>query len=246
MPSDGLTLSTGAQFGAQTNDPSSSVIQRRRIDPVSASGDGELGSRVQRAAVDATRPFEDLFGKFRSSFARDVADTTQEQNRLGSGLSSVVASKFKRVGGRPGGGGNLSQLERKAKARQQISGRGEKAILNQQLKDRIGIARQNISRRQLSIDAAGASASARIGLNTSLQRSKDQVGSAIGGAIGSVAGGLASGLSNRKFGTTVDAITDQGTFGADQILNQSGPGSVNFNFDPQVDPGSQIFTEQYA
>lgn len=200
----------------------------------------QFGTRVQRDAAAATRPFEDTFERFRGDFARDVDDTGQELRRLGGGLSTTIARGFKRVG--RNFNANLTQLERKARARQQIGGRGENAILNQQLKDRIGIAREGIARRQVGINAAGASARARLGLDASLQNARDIKRQGLAGAVGGVAGGLFSGLRDKfNFGTSVDPAMDQGTFGADLILNDR---NVDVNFNPNVDPGSQVFPEQ--
>lgn len=161
------------------------------------AGIGGLSQRVG----NTSRPFESSFEGLKQRFASDVADTGQEQRRFGAGLSSSIAQKFGTVGGSQQAvfAGNLSQIGRKAKARSRIAGRGDAAIKGQQLKDRISIARQGLSRRGLSQRAGQSAERARAGLDASLQASKDQVGSAIFGAAGAIAGGATRGIADKFF-----------------------------------------------
>jgi hypothetical protein len=204
-------------------------IQRR------IRGGEDFGTIIQKDAIARTRPFEARLEAARGRFARDVADTSKERGRLRGGLSSAIAQRFGRVGANQQQlfAGNLDQLTRKARARQQISQRGEAAIENQQLKDRISIARQGLKRRGLALRAAGASARQRLGLDTAVRGAKDATSAAFAGAAGGIVGGLAAGAKD-LFRSGVDPVAaDIGTAGADFLADP------NRNpFDATLDPAN--------
>ena len=172
-------------------------------------------NRGKSTNFEATNPFESKFEDLRKSFAADVDDLSGEQERLGAGLSSTIAQKFGAVGGSQNRrfSGNLQQLGRKTKARSKIFGRGDTSIRQQQFKNRLSIARQNLARRGKQVSAAGASARLRAGLDTSLRASKDRVNSAVFGAAGGLAGGVARGVFDSK---------QDRDFRIDQELESSG------------------------
>ncbi len=202
------------------------------------AGGRDFSTVVQRDAIARAKPLEAQLEQLKGRFARDVNDTSQERRRLQAGVSSTIAGNFQRIGGNQQSqfSGNLQQLLRKAKARSSISRRGESAIANQQLKDRISIARQGVGRRGQALRAIGASGRARVGLDTSIRQSKDTVSAAISGAAGSIAGGLASGIKNGLFSKRLDPFEqpslDAGTANADfQNINRQ----IDFTTPRRVD-----------
>jgi hypothetical protein len=197
-----------------------------------AFSNGTLAGDIQRDAVATTRPLEDELEGLRGKFAADVADTSQERHRLRSGLSSTIASRFGRVEGgtqQSQFSGNLKQMLAKAKARRRISMRGEKAIANQQLKDRIGIVKSNLLRRGRSLETAGAGARIQFGLDANLQAARDRGNAAMSGAIGAAAGGLAAEFGPKLFSrdnADIDPVTSLGTASSD--FQRMSP-NTNFN-----------------
>lgn len=199
-----------------------------------AFSDPNFARNLQRSAVESSRGLEDsLEGLRRKNFA-DIADTGQERERLRTGISSTIASRF----GRAQGGtqqsqlsGNLQQLLRKTKARAGISRRGEKAIANQQLSSRLKAVRSNLNRRGTSLQLAGAGQRIRSGLDANLQASRDKGNAAVAGAAGGVVGGLAASFSGgpEESPFEVPESVDQGTARSDFLIQN--PRRNSFDFD---------------
>ena len=190
-----------------------------------------VGSSELKKSVAASVPMEQQLEGLRSRFEDNVETSFGLRNRLTSGASSAVAQQFRNVGGGPRSfASNLEQTIRRGKARTGIINRGEKAIANQKLKDRIGIARQRIGRKGILEDALGNAANIRAGVDDARRNAKDQVSAAFGGAAGSILGGLASGFGSKLFkGSGVPVQTDLGTASADfQNMNFHNTG---FDFD---------------
>lgn len=167
-----------------------------------------MPSHINFGGVTPNNPrlFEDQLEGFRGAFAREVEDVGPERARLGAGISSMVASKAGRVGGsqQQRFAGGLTQLLQKAKVRTGIAKRGEKAIEGQRLKDRLTLARSAASRRGLALRGVDAARRTRLGLDTSLQASKDQVTSSLFGVAGGIAGGLAASIKERMKRNQID------------------------------------------
>jgi len=187
-------------------------------------------TQALKKSLAAAAPIEEQLEGFRSRFEDNVETSFGLRNRLTSGASSAVAQRFGNVGGRRSFAGNLEQTIRRGKARQGILNRGEKAIANQKLKDRIGIARQRIGRKGILENALGTAANIRAGVDTTRRNTKDQVNSAFAGAAGSILGGLTSGFGDKLFGgNEVPVRTDLGTASADfQNINFD---NIGFDFD---------------
>ncbi len=208
------------------------------------SGGESFSSAFLKDITSRTKGFEQQAEGLRVRGDRDIDATGQEMRRLRSGAGSAVQQKFGAVRGRRGFARNLEQTLRRGKARQGIVARGDKSVLNQQLKDRLAGARQDIARRGVVQQTVGDAGRIRSGLDTSLRSSSDSVNQAFAGAAGSIAGGLIGGFGDKLFSSKgVSVGMDQGTASADAI-NSSG---FDFSFDPEtfgtgVQPGGIMFS----
>ena len=183
-------------------------------------------------AVSNLREGEEAFGGLADRFAASVANVGDQRRELAAGTSSAIASKFRNQGGGPRGfARNLEQAVRKAKARSQIGNRGDKAIANQQLKDRITLARKSIGRHGAIAGAIGTAGRQRTAISNAEQAADDSVNQAKFGAIGGIVGGglskaIDSGLFKFK-GAEIDPLVDRGTAFSDQIGSNGPFGFVN-------------------
>lgn len=199
-----------------------------------------FSSALTKRSIGRTQGFEQITEGLRSRGDQDVNDIGQERRRVGAAAGSAVQQKFGVVRGRRGFARNLEQTIRRGKARQGIKARGDEAVRNQQLKDRLALARQDIARRGVIQGANESAGRLRTGLDRVEVQAQDSVNQAFAGAAGSIAGGLASGFGDRLFNSNTDVVpvgTDRGTAAADAI-NSSG---FDFSFGPEnvgigVDP----------
>ena len=200
---------------------------------------GPRSAGLLRDSLGQSRLLENDLAVSQERFETGVDSTEQERNRLRSGVGSSVQQRFPNVRGRRSFANNLEQTIRRGKARQGILNRGERAISNQQLKDRVSIARQRIQRKGVLEGALANASRLREGVASNAQRAKDQVGSALGGALGSIAGGLASGFGDKLFNssTEIPIETDQGTSFSDFLnIDTRQPPPIDF-----FDAGGESF-----
>lgn len=185
-------------------------------------------SSLLKSSLDKAVPLEARLDESQARHERNVETSFGLRQRLGAGASSAVAQKFRNVGGRRGFSSNLQQTLRRGKARSGIIQRGENAIANQQLRNRVGIARQRINRKGIIEGALGDAVNIHAGVDIARQQASDQVNSAYAGAAGSILGGALSGFNFDKAGS-VPVGMDMGTASADfQNMNFNSGG---FNFD---------------
>ena len=173
-----------------------------------------------QTSLASGREFESFGDGLRAQHVQNINNLSQEQGRLGRGAASAVQQKFRS----PGGGSFAKRLEqniRRGRARQGIVNRGDPAIRNQQLKDRLQLARSSITRRGTLQQTSENAMRLRSGLNASELRAKDQVGAARAGALGFAVGGAVRGFGGNLFNsdTTVPVATDEGTAAADVFNN---------------------------
>ena len=171
-----------------------------------------------RSSITRGREFESISDRLRARHVANVGDITQEQGRLGRGAASAVQQKFRT----PGGGSFSRQLEqtlRRGKARQGIMNRGDAAIRNQQLKDRLALARSSVGRRGALQQTSADAARLRAGLSATERAAKSQVGSAFAGAGGFILGGAARGFKDFFGSPEIPVATDVGQFRANDPFN---------------------------
>jgi len=168
-----------------------------------------FGTAFLKDSIGKGRDFEAMGEGLRTRNIADVDNIGNEQRRLGAQTSSEVQQKF----GTPGGGSFADVLEntiRRGKARSGIATRGDAAIRNQQLKDRLVMARQDISRRGIIQQTAADAARLKSGVDIAQRNANAQIGASLTGAAGAVAGGLARQFSD-GFGGQGDATQKNGT-----------------------------------
>jgi len=201
-----------------------------------AAGEG-FGISMLKNSIAKGRGFEAQADALRKRHSTGVDSIGQEQGRLTRGANSSVQQKFK------GGGGsfakNLEQTVRRGKARQGIVDRGDASIRNQQLKDRLMLAKQSIGRRG-TINESMANAGALRSSGDAAQRAAaNQSSAAMTGMFGAIAGGAVRGFGGNLFngsGGDISVDMDSGTAGADfQNMNFDGGG---FDFD-NIGQGTQ-------
>lgn len=154
------------------------------------------------------------------SIRQQVDQVGAQANRLG-GLRSRVGASISGAGEREGRGvrqaaglavqqqfgdqatgavtqaDTLSNMIKRAKVRGLIGQRGDKAIGNQQLKDRLTQVRSGIARRGQGIRAQVSAENIRAGVNVGVTSARDFASNAIAGDLGSVIGGVSATLLDR-------------------------------------------------
>jgi hypothetical protein len=205
-------------------------------------GGGTFGAQTLVDQIAKGRGLEDRGEALRSRFETVMGNTTARDQNLAATANSAVQSQFsQRFGG--GARGFRNQLEqslRRGKARQGIQNRGENAIRNQQLKDRLTLARSAINRRGTAMSGSASAMGMRQSEQNNLQAGQDAIHNAKVGAIGGVVGGLASGFSDMFGGGTLSqgVAKQQGQLDDSMGLMPLDVGGLdngfnieNFNFD---------------
>lgn len=115
----------------------------------------------------------------------------------------------------------LGSAERRAKIRQGIVNRGDAAVRNQQLKDRLAIAKGQVSRRGDLINTLQTAANIREGVNAGLSDANNAIRQSNAGMWGNIAGGAArfgkEWWNNRSPAGVTQQSMDMGTSTADLI-----------------------------
>lgn len=132
--------------------------------------------------------------------------------------------------------GALNQATRRMRARQGIVNRGDAAISNQTLRDRIQVARVNATRRGSLQNALSQAANIREGVSVGVSNANQRIAQSQASMFGSIAGAATSYLAGRgdNGGGSVSEGVDTGTAAADAINANPGAG---FNYsDPFAAP----------
>jgi hypothetical protein len=183
-------------------------------------------------AVDRGKPLEARGESLRSRFESRVGNTDPEFQRIraGANLATQREGSANIAGGPRGFSRQLTQASRRGKAREGIKGRGENAVRNQQLKDRLTLARSSVNRRGQLIGAAGDAARLKAGGEAASQRASDIGDAGVSGLLGSVAGGALRGFGDSLFDTgnlgegiaaqqdEVDSFFGNNNFGVDNTF----------------------------
>lgn len=111
--------------------------------------------------------------------------------------------------------GAIGQATRRMRARQGIVNRGDAAIRNQALRDRINVARNTASRRGSIHNALQNAAQIREGVNTGVSNANQRIRESRANMFGTLAGAATSYMMNRPKPGEVSQSVDQGTAGAD-------------------------------
>jgi len=195
-----------------------------------------FGTAFLKDSIAKGRDFEAAGERLRGRHETSVGAIGGRINRIqaGANLAAQREGSHKFAGPR-GFARQLEQNIKRGKARQGINERGEKAIRNQQLKDRLTLVRQSAQKRGTLMDTSANAAKLRSAGEAATQSANSQTRAAMTGAVGAIAGGALRGFGDSLFdtGDLSSGIMDQQAevdsfFGA-------GAGDVGgldgFNFD---------------
>lgn len=190
----------------------------------------QFGVTYLKDAIAATRPVLGRMERLGAQNQADVGNIEGERRRVSKGISSNVAQRFQQGGG--SFRDNLTMALKRNKARQGIALRGDAAIRNQQMKDRVAFGKSALSRKAAAEGGLAQHAKLEQGVlaaNTNADILRQQ---AMMGAFGTLAGAGVRGLQDyfSNTGGAVDPGMDQGTAAADAI-NTGG-------FDTSLDPAN--------
>lgn len=166
--------------------------------------DEKLSKRLEDITADAgkTRSQIESLGKDRKRFSTLARGFATDANNIGPEQAAVRRTAASVSGQDPRtattAGGTLSEALRRAKARQGIVQRGDKAVRQQRLKDRLSLVRSDIGRRASALDLQGAGQQIRAGVELNAQSAKNSISNARTGAFGATAGAFAGTLKGNK------------------------------------------------
>ena len=161
-----------------------------------------FGTAILKDSIGKGREFEARGEALRGRHEQNVGNISGRINRINAGanLASQRAGSAQFSGPR-GFSRQLTQATQRGKVRQGINNRGEKAVRNQQLKDRISLARQSITRRGQLQQSSADAARLRSGSDAFARDQNAGVSAAFAGAAGSIAGGALRGFGDNLFDT---------------------------------------------
>jgi len=174
---------------------------------------GEMfGSAVLKHNIAQGLPLEARAEGLRTRHETQVGALGGRIRRIQAGANlAAQRDGSHRFAGPRGFARQITQAERRGKARMGINQRGEKAVQNQQLKDRITIAKQGLSRRGQIMDSAMNAANIRAGGQAAISGAHASTQAAYAGAAGAIAGGALRGFGDKLFdtGNLGQGIADQ-------------------------------------
>lgn len=194
---------------------------------------GRRASKVSTGET-ATQSIKDEIGKLQNvrdslqpARTRHLGGIANAENRLRASLGRQATMKVAQADRAMPTSfrGALDQATRRMRARQGIVNRGDAAIRNQSLRDRIAVARQQESRRGSLQNTLQQAVNIREGVNVGLSNANARIRSAKANMYGTLAGAgvraFGSWWNNRTPGVTTQSM-DQGTAAAD-FMNMNPP-----------------------
>jgi len=193
-----------------------------------------FGTAFLKDSISRGKHFEVRGEKLRTKQEAAISNVGGQLNRVRAAANSGVQQKTSAPQGGPRGFSRALEMNlRRGKARQGVENRGEKAILNQQLKDRLQLAKGTLGKRGTMQQSSADAARLRAGGDAAAQRANSQVGAAFAGATGAIIGGALRGFGDSFGGdkTLEDGMMSQqgdvdSFFGA-----APGMGGVDNTFD---------------
>lgn len=190
----------------------------------------QFGVTYLKDAIAATRPVLGRMERLSALNQSDVGNIEGERRRISKGASSNVAQQFQQGGG--SFRDNLAMALKRNKARQGIALRGDAAIRNQQMKDRVEFGKSALGRKAAAEGGLAQHAKLEQGVmaaNTNADILRQQ---SMMGAFGTLAGAGVRGLQDyfaNQTGSVSEGV-DTGTATAD-YMNMGG-------FDTSLDPAN--------
>jgi hypothetical protein len=181
-------------FGSPSNLSADERLQRRL---------GRLGSKSTGA--DRIRSQVSSLGEDRARFGQLAQRFATSANAIGGKLRAVGRTAASEAGQDPRtattAGDTLSEALRRAKARQGIVQRGDQAVRQQRLKDRLQLVRSDVGRRSSALDLQTQGQQIAAGVNLSGQNARDAISGTRADALGGAMGSFAAVLKGNKDNT---------------------------------------------
>lgn len=138
------------------------------------------------------------FASLRDQFIGDVQSIGAERQRFGAATGSQAFQVLRDQGAGTSFGSTLRRSSRVAKVRQGVANRGDAAIRNQRLKDRLQLARSGLGRKGAALNLQSIGQQIRSGINIGVSSARDRGRAAVAGAIGTGLGAAAGVLRQNK------------------------------------------------
>ena len=186
-------------------------------------GDPNFAHDSLMTSLRQARGYEEFSERFRTRHKQNVDNLGQQRQRLAVTAGAGAQAKFRDPGG-ASFADKLEQTIRRGRARQGIVNRGDKAIANQQLKDRLQLARAGMTRQGQLMGASASAARLQKGLDITKEQAASSVSQANAGMYGFLAGSALSafdfGGNETEIPIQEDPSIPQGGFS--EILSQPG------------------------
>lgn len=204
------------------------TLLKNQVTPQNSEG-------LTRRQLDVVSEQRGRFAGLRDQFIGDVQNIGGEQQRFGAAAGSQAFQVLRDQGAGFTAGGTLRRGLRVAKARQGVMNRGDNAIRNQRLKDRLQLARTGMSRKGAALKMQSIGQQIRSGVDIGVTAARDRGKASTAGLIGTGLGAAVGVLRQNKLNN--DSLFDFGE------KNFSPTGDPNLGakliqpeFDP-LDPG---------
>ena len=148
----------------------------------------DFGASHLRSSLARTR---EQRGQFSKLSTRQAANIGGQQDRMRRTLGKTASLHAARQGGTPTSfAGSIQDATRRAGARQGIVNRGEKAIANQSLKDRLSFVRSGMRQQGVAQQALSQGAHIREGVNIGVTDANEAINASNNALLGTAVGGL--------------------------------------------------------
>lgn len=211
--------------------------------PVVNANSAESLTRGQLGVVQGNR---ERFAGLRDQFIGGVQTIAAERQQFGAATSSQAFQVLRDQGAGTNFASSLRRGLKVAKVRQGVMNRGEGAIRNQRLKDRLQLARSGVRRKGAALSLAQTGENIRSGVDIQTRAADDRGRAAdadlIGTGLGAAAGVLTQNFKNNKnifdFGIEGPGIFKQPEFAAnltrDLNVGNLDPSGFIDDFNPNL------------
>lgn len=149
----------------------------------------DFGASHLRSSLARTREQRSGFSKLST---RQAANIGGQKDRLRRSLGAAASLKAARSSSTPTSfAGSIQDATRRASARQGIVNRGEKAIANQSLKDRLSFVRSGLRQHGVAQQSLSQGANIREGVNIGVTDANEAINASNQALVGTAVGGIA-------------------------------------------------------
>lgn len=173
------------------------------------------------------------FAGLRDQFIGDVQNIGAERQQFGAAANSQSFQVLRDQGAGTSFGGTLRRSLKVAKVRQGVMNRGDSAIRNQRLKDRLQLARSGVRRKGAALNLQSAGQQIRSGVDVGVGRARDRARASTASLIGTGLGAAAGVLNQNRLNN--DSIFDFGVEGPGIFKPRTAPlGGLTAPPDPRI------------